>query len=404
MIKIEEKTATVATSKTLAIWQQAFRPFFLAGNLFSVAAISVWIGILNGTLAFSPYGNPVFWHGHEMLFGFVGAIVAGFLMTAVQTWTGLRAIHGKPLIAVFLLWLLARLLMTMQWRGIEWVVLLVDVSFFPAVGVFVAMLVIKAKNYRNLVFIPVLGLMACANLLTHLSIILERPEFFAWGMHAAIVLATLLVVVVGGRVIPLFTANGTRTPQVQVLLWLERTVMISVWLIAFLYISNGSTLLPRYLLAAIFTLAAVSNAFRALRWFTPVIFSNALVWSLHLAYWFIPVSFSLFALHFAGYSISATTALHGLTAGAMASLILAMTARVSLGHSGRPLVVHRSLKYAFALIVIAGITRLVFGLYPGLLPAYALIISGALWVIAYSIYSLTYFRILTTPRADGKPG
>lgn len=401
----DKSTVNASVEKVIApIWRQAFRPFFLAGSLFSILAVAAWIAVINGHLVFMPYANTIFWHGHEMLFGFVSAIVVGFLLTAVQSWTGLRATHGKTLMALFLLWLIARLLMVVGTSELGWAVAVVDVSLLPAAAALVAQLVIKARSYRNLQFIPVLGLLAVANLLTHLSVILNKPMLFTWGIYAAIMLVSVLMIVIGGRVIPLFTASGTHTPAVTPKPWLENTVLISTWLVALGFISNSVLILPDKLLATIFAIAALSNACRVARWRGWTALSQPLVWSLHLAYCFIPVGFGLFALHYVGLGINATTALHSLTAGAMGSLILAMIARVSLGHSGRPLIVHPSMKIAFLFIAAAGITRLLVGIYPATFTNSGYVISATFWAFAYGIYFFVYFKILTTQRPDGKPG
>ncbi len=387
-----------------AIWQQAFRPFFLAGSLLSIIVLTLWVAVLLGKITLSPYFNIRDWHGHEMLFGFVGAIIVGFLLTAVQSWTELRSTHGKPLTALFSLWLLARLLMVFGTPEIEWLIAVIDVSFFPAAGILMAQLVIKARSHSNFQFIPILMMLAIANLLTHLSAILHKPELFVWGMYAAIILGSLLIIVVGGRVISLFTANGSQTTMVEPLPWLEKIVIITAWLIALIYISNTRTMLPDILIAAVFAIAAASNAYRAWRWCSLIIFSYPLIWSLHVAYWFIPIGFGLFTLHYAGFNVNASTALHCITVGAMGTLILSMITRVSLGHTGRLLVASKSMSYAFALIIIAAITRILVGLNPALFSNIGYLVSASCWVLGYGIFFIVHVRILVTPRPDGKPG
>ncbi|MBL4608812.1 MAG: NnrS family protein [Pseudomonadales bacterium] len=390
--------------KIPVVWRQAFRPFFLAGALFSVLALAAWAAVLTGRVTFSPYGSASFWHAHEMLFGYVAAIIVGFLLTAVQNWTGLRAIRGRPLILLFSIWLIARFLMATNLIEQKWIVALVDVSFLPVAGIFMAHLVIKAGNYRNLFFVPVLILLAVANLLTHLSVILGDQSYYKWGLYAAVMLVSALMTVIGGRVIPMFTANGTGTQKVNPLAWLEKTVLISTWLIAFLYISNTIALLPTNLLAALFAIAAMSHAYRALRWRPWVIWSSPLVWSLHLAYWFLPLGFGLFAMHYFGVAVSSSTAIHSFTAGAMGSLTFSMIARVSLGHTGRPLVTHPSMTYAFVLILLAGLSRLITGLFPSAFTSNGYMLSAIFWILAFVIYLLNYVKILVTPRPDGGPG
>lgn len=390
--------------KITPIWRQAFRPFFLFGCLFAVSSISLWAAVLAGKLYFNPYGGLDFWHGHEMLFGFVMAIIIGFLLTAVQSWTGLRATHGKALIFLFVVWLLGRILILFNPENISIFVAIIDLSFLLLSAFLLAKIVLKAKQYRNLIFVPVLLLLTCANGLTHLSVLSGEHYYYTWGIYSTVMLVTLLMTVVSGRVLPMFTANGTATKKVNNLPWLEKLVIVSTIGLVFIYTSNMIGILPKVFLSSIFGFCAIAHSIRAIRWRPQVTFNTPLVWSLHLAYWFIPVSLGLFALHYAGLSINASTALHGLTAGAMSCLILAMIARISLGHSGRPLQPHWLVKYAFGLVIIAGLSRLMADLIELTLPVNLYLISALFWTLGYAIYLAVYFRILTSPRPDGRPG
>ncbi len=387
-----------------AIWRQAFRPFFLGGSLFSILCLFLWICALNGWMVISPYANILFWHGHEMLFGFVAAILAGFLLTAVQNWTQLRATNGRALLALFALWLTGRVLMFSSVAKFEWVVAAVDLAFLPAVALLAARLIIKAKNYRNLLFVPVLLLLTFTNLLTHLSFLLDRPAWLSWGLNAAVMLVSLLMILVGGRVIPMFSANGTATKAVAALVWLEKLCLFSAGLIGLVFVAGIQDSLPPVLMVALFAISALANTIRAGRWFIPKIFNNPLVWCLHTAYWFIPLGMALFALHYAGFPVSSTVALHALTAGAMGSLIMAMISRVSLGHSGRPLSVRPVMQLAFLLIWLSGMTRLLVGIFAGAQIVAGYSLAALMWILAYGLFVVNYASILTSPRPDGKPG
>ena len=387
-----------------ALWRQAYRPFFLFASLIAIAAMGVWALILAGKVNLNPYGGVIFWHSHEMLFGFVAAIIVGFLLTAVQNWTGLRATHGWPLIGLFTTWLAARVLLVIAPQEWAYLAAALDLTFLPLAAFLLARLVCKVKQYRNLIFVPVLLLLATCNALTHLSVLLGVPHLLQWGSYGAVMLITLIMTIVAGRVMPMFTANGTGTKKVEQLLWLERLVNGSTILIVALYVTNLVTILPGPGLTLIFAVAAWAHAVRIVRWRTWVTFGTPLLWSLHLAYWFIPVSLMLFALHFAGYNINPSSALHGLTAGAMSSLILAMLARISLGHSGRPLQPHWLLSYAFGLVLLAGVSRFAAGTVSVNWPISLYSLSTLLWTSAYAIYLLVYLPILTTPRPDGRPG
>ena len=387
-----------------ALWRQAFRPFFLAGALFSLIAITLWVLLLSGHILWSPHGGGHFWHGHEMIFGFVTAIIVGFLLTAVQTWTGIRATNNGPLIFIFALWLLARIVMATSILPSPLLVAIIDVSFLPVCAGLMARLVIKANNRRNLFFVPVLLLLASANGLSHYGLLIHDPELVSWANHSAVLLVTSLITVVGGRVIPMFSANGTGTPRVPPTPKLDKLVLVSTWLLALLFISQLQKWLPGYVMSGLFAISCLLHTWRAAHWRPQVTFGTPLVWSLHLAYWFIPLGFALFSAHFAGFNISFSSALHSLTAGAMGCMILAMLARVSLGHSGRPLVLPRFMAVAFFLLICAALLRVVIAVWPTLSSAKSFLIVGLLWGLAFGIYCVQYASVLLSPRADGRPG
>lgn len=386
------------------IWRQAFRPMFLMGSIFAIFCMLIWTLFLSGNFSFTPYGGMFFWHAHEMLFGFVAAILVGFLLTAVQNWTGLRATHGKQLIGLFISWLAGRVLLFTDPLPIKWLTTLVDLSFLIIAAILMAQLVLKVKQYRNLIFVPILLLLTGANLLTHLSVVNQDPIFYTWGMYSTVIIITLVMTVIAGRVFPMFTANGTQTKKVTNLAWLEALSIGSTLILTLLHIGNLQTVFPTFITASIFTVAAAAHLIRAIRWRPHVTFRTPLVWSLHAAYWFIPVSLGLFAMHYWGLNVSSSNALHGLTAGAISSLILAMIARISLGHSGRPLIPHWAVKYGFMLIIAAGLSRVLAGYLQAYLDINIYVFSAVFWMLAYSIYVIFYWKILTTARPDGRPG
>lgn len=390
--------------KIVPLWRQAFRPFFLFACIFSILSMGAWALVQAGELYFMPYGGVTFWHAHEMLFGFVAAIIVGFLLTAVQSWTGLRATHGKPLMALFTLWLLARIFMLLDLFTLQWITALIDLSFLLLAAFFMAKLVLKVKQYRNLIFVPILLLLATANLFTHLSVITGKMHFYTQGIYSTVMIITLIMTVVAGRVFPMFTANGTQTKKADNLAWLEKSVIGLTAIVLLIHFIGLQQIISNKLMVLLFILCSLAHSIRAIRWRPQVTFKTPLVWSLHLAYWFIPISFLLFALHYAGFNISTSNALHGLTAGAMSSLILAMIARISLGHSGRPLTPHWIMKYAFALIVIAGSVRLISPHIQTYFSFNVNVLSAVLWALAFSIFVVVYAPILTSPRPDGKPG
>lgn len=391
-------------SKIKPVWRMAFRPFFLGGTIFSIVAMLVWLLALSGKITFNPYGGAFFWHMHEMLFGFVSAIVVGFLLTAVQTWTGQRSLNNIPLMLLFALWLLARLTLALAPELNKWLIAIIDISFYLVAAICFARLVILSKNYRNLFLVGILLLLAAANGLTHYSVMVSNTDYSSWGMQSAILLITMMMTVIGGRVIPMFTANGTKTPKAPPNPLLEKIVLGSLWVATILTVTNLNKFISSELLTALYCVAGISSAIRAIRWRPWVAVKAPIVWSLHSAYWFIPVGLLFHAMHFAGLEISTSTANHLLTAGAMGCLILAMISRVSLGHTGRELVLNPAVKYAYIAIVLAVLTRVLMGMLTPtfLISGYA--VAGMFWIVSYGIFVACYWQILTSARIDKRPG
>ncbi|MCH8537318.1 MAG: NnrS family protein [Alkalimonas sp.] len=383
--------------------RQAFRPLFLCGALFSLLAMLLWGLVLAGMIQLRPYADVLFWHQHEMLFGFVAAIIVGFLLTAVQNWTGLRATHGSPLLILMLLWLTGRVLMLFGGLLPWWLVAGADVLFLPVAAILFGRLVIKAGQQRNLFFVPLLLLLAVCNILMHAGVQLQQPLYSQHGMQSSIWLITLVMAIVSGRVLPMFTANGTQTPRMVALPWLDNLALGSLWLIFMLHFLLLASWLPSELMALLYASSALLFTWRLLRikiWLT---FQVPLLWSLHIACYFIPLGLAMFAAKAAGLDVSQSTAIHALTAGAMGVMIISMMARVSLGHTGRILQPKPVMAMAFVLIIASSLLRVFSQWLPGS-PWfwYQLAIAG--WVLAFLCYVVVYWPVLTTPRTDGRPG
>ncbi|MCA6063744.1 NnrS family protein [Thalassolituus marinus] len=385
------------------LWGQAFRPMFLAAAGFSAFAMLLWGLSLSGMIRL-PVDNPVFWHSHEMLFGFAMAVVAGFLLTAVQNWTGRRAVNGKPLLLLTLVWLSGRMAMLSSAFLPWWLIACIDMAFIPLVALFFWQLVFAVRQKRNYFFAPVLLLMLVCNGSMHWGNAHADGALVLWASHSVSWLMLVFITIIGGRILPMFTANGTMTPKVESLPWLEKSVLISTWLIAALYLTRLDSVLPGWVMSLMLVLSAVAHAVRIFRLNLRITLPVPLLWSLHLAYWFIPLGLLLLALHYAGAPWSFSTALHALTAGAIGGMIIAMIARVSLGHSGRPLQPARIMSVAFAMVLLAALLRsLVVALQPQAVSLF-FALTSALWVMAFSIFVLVYWSVLISPRPDGRPG
>ncbi len=382
------------------LFRLGFRPFFLLGALFSCLAMLGWLGQLNNWFALPGIGNPIWWHAHEMLFGFGAAIVAGFLLTAVQNWTAHPGVRSWPLALIVGLWVLPRCLL--PWLGEDNLILMaLDLAWLPLCAWFLAKPVIMTRQWRNLFFVPLLLIMTLLNGASWLW----RDEWSAVEhlLITTVLLFTTLIAVMGGRVIPFFTARGTGQEKAPPSPWLERGALASLWLILLLWLlpdswTNSLYMVPLYIVAAGLHLG------RQLRWRPCTTLAQPLLWSLHLAYLFIPLGLLALAAQAAGLPLSLSLASHLLSAGCMGTMILGMIARVSLGHSGRALHVGRRITLAFALVILSAFMRVLLPLYWPSLTLTGWNLSGWSWIAAYGLFVWVYTPILTRTRADGRPG
>ncbi len=399
------------TKQALAIppiFRLAFRPFFLLGVLFSVIAIGWWVnywlnlGIIDSG-NWVPYGGAIWWHGHEMLFGFGVAIVTGFLLTAVKTWTGVPGLSGKLLASLVLIWLAGRVLIAFGNGIYPWIIAVVDVSFLILSSLAMAYPVVKVKQWRNLIFIPILLLLASLNGLSHWSIQSENFLLASQSLHATIMAFVLIITILGGRVIPFFTANGTSTARLPNILFLEVIAIFSILLLVAVALF-GFQQIDKNILLGISAVAIISNGWRFLRWGIQHTFSTPLLWSLHISFIFIPVGFFLFVLFSLGYVNSVSIILHSFTIGTIGGMILAMISRVTLGHTGRPLKEPKIMKVAFGLILFSAFVRVVIPIWFPIFFNQSIAIAGIFWIVSFSLYLYFYASMLLTTRSDGRPG
>ena len=386
---------------SLPFLRLAFRPFFMLGAVFSMICVALWTAAFTGALSLQVYGGIFWWHMHEMLFGFVSAIVAGFLLTAVQTWTGVPGIRGGWLGALVVLWLAGRAAFFLPGFLSPALIAGLDLTFLPVVAAVLGRSVVKVRQWRNIIFVPILLGMAVANGAMHWA---AQSADFALQTRSGgimVLLVTLLMTVMGGRVIPMFTANGTKTQRVEALPWLEKLCMASMILAVLAGVSGSAV--PGSFAALLFFLAAAAQGLRVLRWRLHVTFGTPLVWSLHLSYWCIPLGLLLEGLYLSGAPVSHSQAVHTLGVGGMGLMILAMISRVSLGHTGRPLVVSGLMSAAFMALFGAFLAR-AFGVY--FMPDYAavIVVAACLWLLGYGCFAVVYWPSLSRSRLDGRSG
>lgn len=341
---------------------------------------------------------------HEMVFGFSAAIITGFLLTAVQTWTGVPGVKGRKLAALFFVWLAGRLLLLFPGDLPVFLISTVDLLFVPLVAIALAYPVIATRQKRNMIFIPILLLLFLGNLGMHLGIWNQQPTFSRDAVWASVVTLVLLISIMGGRVIPFFTARATGTEQPAMLIWLELLANIPLLLLVLYYLGAQPEAIGKELLIATSITAALFQLVRFLRWQFWLCFREPLLWSLHGCYLFIPVGLLLLAWHYGGGEVTASQALHSFTVGAIGGLILAMISRVSLGHTGRQLKTLPGMGFAFFLMLLAALTRSPLAAFQILTPVMSLSLSFIFFMLAYGIFLWRYIPVLTKKRIDGRPG
>lgn len=395
MMKITERTDSM-----LPLWRLGFRPFFLAGAAFAVIAIGLWLGVLAGIITdWQPAGGALAWHRHEMLFGFAMAIVAGFLLTAVQNWTATPGLAGRPLAGLALVWLAGRLVWLLD--APLWLLVPVDGAFLLLTAIVIGRQIWQVKQVRNYPVPGLLLLMAAANLLTLAGLASGNDAWQRQGVHAALWLLAALMGLIGGRVIPFFTQRGLmRSYQPTPVVALDRTAMGSAVVVALLT-ASGLSLTATPWMAIVFVVMGTSTAIRLARWYDKGIWGVPLLWSLHIAFAWLALAPLGMALWHLDIIATPSLPLHALTIGAMGGLILAMIARVTLGHTGRPLQPPAAMSWAFVALNVSALSRVL--ALPGV-SSHILWLSGALWLIAFGLYLAYYARMLLTPRVDGMSG
>lgn len=389
--------------KGFALFNLGFRPFFLLSAASALVLMLIWLMMLGkGDSTHNYYLLNQYWHGHEMLFGYAIAVIAGFLLTAVRNWTSIQTPYGATLAGITAVWLLGRILPFFSAIIPDLVIAAADLAFLPLVALGIGLPIVRSGNYRNLVFIVILLAMTIANLLVHLQLLGYTDNTLPAGLQMALGLIVVVMVVMGGRVIPFFTERALGVFEAKKYDWLEKSVIPLAfgWLLADLLIPQDSALqVITYLLAGI---NGIVHSIRVAGWFHPRLLRNPLIWVLHIAYLFIPLGFILFALSDL-LNISIYISTHAFAAGAVGSMTLGMMARVSLGHTARQLKVSKLVVASFLLMAVAGLIRILLPMIPGMYMM-GLHISGGLWIISWALFLVPYTPILIRPRMDGQFG
>jgi uncharacterized protein involved in response to NO len=379
-----------------AFLRGGFRPFFCGGALWAIVALTFWLLALAGAVQLPSAFDALAWHRHEMLFGFVGSVIAGFLLTAVPNWTGRLPIAGAPLAALFALWAAARIAVLFSAEFGLAAAAVFDVGFFLVLAALAAREVVESKN-RNLPVVGIIFLFGLVNALDYAGAagLLGDPDL-AW--KCAVALVIILISLIGGRIIPSFTRNWLAKQGVRSGLPAQPTRLdFGVVALTALAFFAWITAPPGWLTGALFAAAAAGQALRLARWKGWKTFADPLVLILHVGYAWVPIGLALLAAVDFGAPVPRSAAVHALTAGAMATMILAVMSRATLGHTGRKLRAGAVTQAAYVLVTAGALLRVTAPL--GLIDyRLGMEIAGAAWIGAFLLFLVAYGPFLFRPR------
>lgn len=378
-----------------AVLAYPFRIFFFSAALLATVSIPLWLALLLGKVDLPLAMPALFWHQHEMMFGFLSAAIAGFLLTAVCVWTNTDRTHGWRLGLLWLVWLSGRLAVTLGGDLPALLVHLVNFAFLPLVMWDAGRRIWQARQHKQLMVLVVLGLLWAMQIGFSLS---YDPQYMA----GALIVTLALISIIGGRITPAFSTNWLRQRgQTTALPW--QSARLDQITLATLILTVVATLMaPAWLTGGVALVAAALTLVRLAGWRGWLVRKEPLLWVLHVSILWVPVALLLYAAHLL-WHIPASAWLHAAGIGAMASLILGVMARVCLGHTGRPLVLPGGMVLAFVAIQLGALIRVLAALH--WLPwTTGMLLGSLLWSLAFVIFLLRYTRILFSPRADGRPG
>jgi len=383
----------------------AFRPFFLLGSLYAVVAMIIWVAALHGISWWILPTDIASWHAHEMLMGFAGAAVGGFVLTAVATWTGRPPLQGSLLGILVITWLTGRLAMSLSGLLPALAVAVLDLSFPALLTILAGREIIAGRSKRNYQIVVLLGLITFTNVLYHL-VLLDINWMNAIPNRAPLYLLLhlilILIALMGGRVIPTFTGNwlraksSTKTPHTSPAI---ESLIVPVTAAA----GIADSFWPATPAAGILLLtAAAIHGLRLSGWRTRAVIGEPLLAVLHIAYLWLVFGYALLGLSSLGVVLPRTLAIHALAMGGIGGMILAIGTRVGLAHTGRALHVARLTILSYLIMGLAVITR-VFGPLTGADSLLILDVSALGWVCAFLLFGWVYWPMLCRPRVDGKP-
>jgi len=363
-----------------------------------------WLLALGGTASLPGGWSSPLWHGHEMLFGFVATAIAGFLLTSVPVWTDTDRVDGLPLAGLLAAWVAGRAALWCAGLLPGWLVASLDVVFLPLLACAIGLPIWRTGNRRNYKIVGALLALAAANVALHVAVLRDDPPAARRCLQLALYAVLLLLVIISGRIVPLFTRNALH--RRGILAPVASSAAVERALIPVLGAAIALALLREGSAAAgvASLLCGLLLGLRQARWQPHRTLDQPLLWVLHVGHAWLAVGFVCSGVAVLIPSFPASSAVHALSAGAIGTAIIGVMSRVALGHTGRPLQAPPAFTAAYVLVILGAAIR-VFGPLP--LPgAYrgVLLCGGTIWAAGYALFAVAVTPILTRPRIDGSPG
>jgi uncharacterized protein involved in response to NO len=372
-----------------ALFSYGFRPFFLAAGLWAVIGILLWIPQYMGKMSVPTHMSPLDWHIHEMLYGYVAATIAGFLLTAIPNWTGRLPVNGWPLAGLAALWLAGRLalLTSAQLGGLA--AAIIDTAFLATVALVAGREIIAGENWRNLRVLVILVVLVLGNIVFHAEVLMTGNAND--GTRIAIAAVILMISLIGGRIVPSFTNNWlNRNNPGRMPVPFSQFDLVAIVISAFALIAWIVTP-AHWLSGALLIVAGCLQAIRLARWAGDRTVADRLVLILHIGYAFVPLGFVMVGLSAFVPEVTATAGIHAWTAGAIGLMTVAVMTRATLGHTGQPLHAGRGTQAIYALLIAAALVRIVAAFVASV---DFLEFAGLAWTAAFFLFVLLYGPLL----------
>lgn len=385
-----------------ALFSYGYRPFFLFASIWAVFSIIAWVMTFTGHETLAIAIDPFSWHAHSFLFGYLWAVIAGFLMTAVPNWTGRLPIVGWPLATLVAIWLIGRIAMTFSYYLPNGVTIVCDLLFPLAFTFAIGREIIMGKNWRNLKILILLVMLFCANCLFDGEAFSQVYAADSYGARWALAIAVFLIAIIGGRIIPSFTRNWMVKQSITNLPAPHDKIDLAIMIFTAICLVSWVIFPDAIFTAIIGGICGLANLCRLIRWHGWLTKKEPLVWVLHLGFLFIP-------LGFIALTLSTFDILHGgrapvqhlWMAGGIGLMTIAVMTRASLGHAGRPLTVSWPVVLVYCSLFCSVVLRVIAGIADNDLTM--LNISGTLWILAFVGFVVLYWNILTKPRQPRTP-